>query len=183
MSSVAISRLAKVAVVLAVVYALVLFSQSRQTFSGTEVAIDLKSVAASADKLVMKNADAAVTLERDGKQWKLKKKSVKSGEIDRLLSAIESFGFTRRVSDSAGDAGQYGLAKDQAKSLEIYQGKRLLRKLTIGSTTAVDQFYVMVDGDKAVYEAQSTLSGLVEQPSSAWIVKTPKASGKSESRD
>lgn len=177
MSSRTINRLVQILTILAVVYILVLFGQSRRTTPGAAMPAAVTGVKTAADKLVINTGTDTIELQREGAKWFIGKKAVSKVKSDAVLTALEDIEFIRIVSAKGDDAQKYGVA-DGAKSVGVFQGARNLRTIVIGPGVSMGRFFARLAGKPAIYEAEGDLSMLVDQPVSQWIEDTPEAKKK-----
>ena len=84
---------------------------------------------------------------------------------------------SRVVSESGGDAADYGLA-GKTKSISIRHKKEELRKIEIGRSSGINRFYARLTGKKPIYEAQGNLAELLNEPVSLWT-EAPKSGAES----
>ena len=178
MSAKVINRLVHAVVLLAVVYGLVLFGQSRQTTPGVAVPANLTGLSKAADKLVVKTATNTIELEREGSKWFKGKKAIKQSKSAGLLEALEKLDFARVVSTKSAEVDKYGLSEQAARYIRIYQDKKLLKTIYIGENLGPDRFYVRIGGKSAVYEGTGGLSSELDEPISQWIDNKKKAEHK-----
>lgn len=181
MSTKSVNRLMQVVAILVVVYALLLFSQSRQTTSGIAMPANLTGLKTASDMLIVEAGTTTVELERENSDWFIGKDKVKPDKVKAILSALESLEFSRVVSKSGGDASDYGL-NGETKSISIHQKKEELRKIEIGRSSGINRFYARLAGKKPIYEAQGNLAELLDEPVSLWT-EAPKPSAESSATE
>lgn len=172
MSTRTVNRLMQAMAILVVIYALLLFSQSRQTTSGIAMPANLTGLKTASDKLVVNSGTSTVDLVRENSAWFIGKEKVKADKVEAILSSLESLEFSRVVSEGGDDASDYGL-DGESKSVSIHQKKEELRKIEIGRSSGINRFYARLAGKKPIYEAQGNLVELLEEPVSLWV-ETPK---------
>ncbi len=181
MSTKSINRLMQVIAILVVIYALLLFSQSRQTTSGIAMPANLTGLKTASDMLIVEAGTTTVELERENSDWFIGKEKVKPDKVKAILSALESLEFSRVVSEGGGDASDYGL-NGETKSISIHQKKEELRKIEIGRASGINRFYARLAGKKAIYEAQGNLAELLDEPISLWK-EVPKSGAESSATE
>ncbi len=181
MSTKSVNRLMQVVAILVVVYALLLFSQSRQTTSGIAMPANLTGLKTASDMLIVEAGTTTVELERENSDWFIGKDKVKPDKVKAILSALESLEFSRVVSKSGSDASDYGL-NGETKSISIHQKKEELRKIEIGRSSGINRFYARLTGQKPIYEAQGNLAELLDEPVSLWT-EAPKSGAESSATE
>ncbi len=181
MSTKMVNRLMQAVAVLVVIYALLLFGQSRQTMSGIVMPANLTGLKTASDMLVVETGTTTVELARENSDWFIGKKKVKPDKVEAILSALESLEFSRVVSESGGDAADYGL-DGETKSISIHQKKEELRKIEIGRSAGVNRFYARLTGKKPIYEARGNLAELLNEPVSLWT-EAPKSGAESSATE
>ena len=177
MSTKMVNRLMRAVAVLVVIYALILFSQSRQTTSGIVRPANLTGLKTTSDMLVVETGTTTVELARESSDWFIGKEKVKLNKVAEILNALEDLEFTRVVSESGDDAADYGLA-GKTKSISIRHKKEDLRKIEIGWSSGIKRFYARLAGKKPIYEAQGNLAELLNEPVSLWT-EAPKSGAES----
>jgi len=178
-----INRLIQAVVVLAVVYALVSFSQGRQTDTGIAMPANLTGLRTASDKLVIETETDTVELEREGEKWFWDKKAIKKAKATEILDALEGLEFARVVSSDGSGADQYGLIGGATKSISVYEGKKRLRTIVIGGATNPGRFYAKLGGKSVIYEAEGGLLAVLEEPFSQWTETEKKAPAKTEKEE
>ncbi len=177
MSTTTVNRLMQAVAVLVVIYALVLFSQSRQTTSGIPMPANLSGIKTASDMLAVDTGTTTVELTREKSDWFIGKDKVKLEKVEAVLGALESLEFSRVVSESGDDAADYGLS-GEIKSISVHLNNKELRKIEIGRSSGVNRFYARLAGKKPVYEARGNLAELLNEPVSLWI-EAPKSGAES----
>ena len=181
MSTTTVNRLMQVVAILVVIYALILFSQSRQTTPGIVMPANLTGLKTASDMLVVETGTTTVELGRKNSDWFIGKEKVKPDKIEAILSALQKLEFSRVVSESGGDAADYGL-DGEIMSISIHQKKEELRKIEIGRSSGANRFYARLADKKPIYEAQGNLAELLNEPASLWT-EAPKPGAESSATE
>lgn len=173
MSSNTVNRLLQAATILLIIYALVLFGQSRQTTSGPAVPAAVTGIKSGADRLVIKTDTDTIKIDREGSKWFSGKKPLTAVKAEQLLSAVENVEFTRVVSETGEDGAKYQVG-DGAKSISVFQGQKELRSVTVGGSAAPGRFYAKTGGKPTIFEAEGELATLLDEPITQWLQTEPK---------
>ena len=168
MSKTIINRLLVAIGIMIVAYGLILFWQSRQAAPGVVVPVNTVNLSATVDKLDISLGGDRVTLTKGDSRWFLGKKRVNPDKIKTFLDAIKDLKFIRVVSTKTKNLAAYGLDPKQSKSLKLFENKKLLQTLVIGSPASSNSFYIKIGSETSVYEAEGGLSLEVGRSALYW---------------
>ncbi len=123
---------------------------------------------------VEKKGITALTLEKDGTRVELTRKDeswyikpggflADTGKVDSMLGAMEGFKLTTLVSES-GDYIRYELDDEKKVTVTALKGTDKLLKFDVGRTAPTFKHtFVMIEGDKKVYQARGNFRGDFEK--------------------
>lgn len=111
------------------------------------------------DQITVSKGEASVTVKRVGDNWIIRPKDFPAStqQVDTMLDALARIRVTDLVSENAAYS-RFELDPNSAVNVTAYQGTDVLRTIGIGKEARTYQHsYVMLEGDRRVYQAEGNL--------------------------